>query len=67
MLTSLPPDIHPEGKYNAKETAKLLGINRRTLYRWVKSGRMKPPRISRATRKPRFSGKDLLTLWRSEF
>lgn len=34
MITSRP-NIDPKGRYGVVDTAKLLGIHRSTLWRWV--------------------------------
>lgn len=65
-MTSTPPNVIPDGRYNATETSALLGINRRTLHRWVKERRIKQ-RFSRTVKHPRYAGKDILALWRSEY
>lgn len=65
MMTSLPPQIHPQGKYTATEAARLLGISRRTLSRWVLAGKVRK-RYSKATMMPRYLGKDLLALWNND-
>lgn len=65
-MTALPPDVHPGGRYNSKQTAALLGISRSTLWRLANAGILKP-RHERYTGKARYRGKDILAYWSAEF
>lgn len=39
-MTSNEPNVSPRARYTLAETAKLLGICRRTLYNWEENGRI---------------------------
>lgn len=65
-MTTTPPDVHPEGRYNTKQTAALLGIGRTTLWRLANAGALKP-RHDKFTGKARYRGKDILAYWKSGF
>jgi len=41
MNAALPDNLKPEGRYGMTEAAKMLGIDRATLYRWAKSGKIR--------------------------
>ena len=56
------PQIDPKGNYNESDAARRLGINRSTLWRWRKQGRIKPT-AERDSKKPKYRGKDLLDLF----
>ena len=58
------PNIDPKGRYNESDAARCLGINRSTLWRWRKQGRIRP-KHERLTRRPKYSGADLLALFYS--
>lgn len=60
------PDVTPDGRYNATQTAKALGIGRMTLWRLTKAGILMP-RIHRHSGRARYRGKDILAYWRAEF
>lgn len=59
------PDIDPRGKYSETQAARLLGVNRSTLYRWKRLGYIKP-RPQRHNGWPRYLGRDLLTLFEAD-
>lgn len=40
-MTNLPPKVTANGKYNQTEAAALLEIDRKTVYRYIKSGLLK--------------------------
>jgi len=35
------PQISPAGKYNTAQAAEILGVDRRTILRWHKSGKLR--------------------------
>ena len=61
-MISTPPDIHPRGRYNSVQASKALGINRTTLNRWVKQGRI-IPQPQKSSPRLIYLGKDLLAIW----
>lgn len=65
-MTSTPPEVHPNGRYNTVQTAKKLGIGRTTLWRLSNAGILKP-RHEKHTGKARYRGKDILAYWKAEF
>jgi excisionase family DNA binding protein len=40
-MTNNPPQVAMNGKYNQTEAAALLGVDRKTIYRYIKSGLLK--------------------------
>lgn len=64
MMTSVEPRVHPDGRYNVTETAKLLGIDRATVYRWMKNGKLKNG-YRRCDMRPFFRGIEILKVWRA--
>ena len=40
-MTNTAPTVELQGRYNATDAARLLGISRRTLYNWEENGRIK--------------------------
>ena len=36
-MTTTPPAVHPDGRYNTVQTAELLGIGRTTLFDTLRS------------------------------
>lgn len=40
-MTNTAPTVDPQGRYNATEAARLLGISIRTLYNWEERGRIR--------------------------
>lgn len=60
-MTNTEPDVNPRNRYNATDTARLLGISRRTLYNWEENGR-----IVRTFNKnvSYFTGSDIRRAWR---
>lgn len=65
-MTTTPPDVHPDGRYNTVQTAAILGISRTTLWRLTNAGILKP-RFEKHTGKARYRGKDILAYWLAEF
>lgn len=54
-MTSSKPDVRPDGRYSVKETTEILGISRRTLYRYTENGMIKCGRW-RANKRPFYTG-----------
>lgn len=61
-MSGARPKIDPMGKYNETDAAKLLGVDRSTLYRWRKKGYIKVCTKCK-TKKPRYKGSDLLRVF----
>lgn len=61
-MSGARPDIDPRGRYNESDAARLLGVNRCTLYRWRQAGIISP-RPQKHTGRPRYVGADLLELF----
>ncbi len=66
MMKPNMPKIDPNGRYTVGQTAELLGVNRTTIWRWVKAGKLHPY-VSRVNDRIRFKGQDILYLWNAEF
>mgnify|MGYP002675631878 FL=1 len=41
-MTNERPKVSPTSRYCESETARLLGVNRRTIARWRESGQIRP-------------------------
>lgn len=63
MLVSTLPDIADTGQYSVGEAARLLGVHRNTLNRYVKE-RLLRCHYHRSGRKF-FYGRDLVRCWRA--
>lgn len=60
-MTAIPPEVHPDGRYNTVQTAALLGIGR------LSNAGILKPRHEKHTGKARYRGKDILAYWKAEF
>lgn len=65
MITSRP-NIDPKGRYGVVDTAKLLGIHRSTLWRWVEKGWIRPV-IRQVNNRTVFRGCDIISAWEACF
>lgn len=66
-MTSVRPDVKPDGRYSIAETCQFLGIkSRNTLRSWVNQGL-----IRQGTRKtngrPFYLGSDIIKCWSSVY
>ena len=52
------PEVSPQGLYTGREAARRLGVDRHTLTRWKRSGRLVP-----FTNNGRYRGKDIIAVW----
>lgn len=59
------PDIKTDGRYCTMDTANMFGVTRRTLDRWVESGKIRR-RYTREGR-PVFLGREILKLWDAKY
>ena len=60
-MTHERPDVSPFGLYTGRETALRLGVDRHTLTRWKRAGRLVPH-----TDTGRYLGKDIVAVWRGK-
>lgn len=65
MVTSRP-NIDPKGRYGVVATAKLLGIHRSTVWRWVEKGWIRPI-IRQVDNRTVFRGSDIIAAWEACF
>lgn len=61
-INSIKPSIVSEGRYTVSQAARLLGVHRSTIWRWVNDKKLKPIGGDTNVRK-RFLGSDLIRLW----
>jgi len=61
-MVSVPPAVHPKGKYGTNETCALLGINRTTLWRYTKRGLI-CCKISGVSGRLYYLGSDIMRFW----
>lgn len=59
------PQVQRDGRYRPGDTAKMLGVSRRTLERWVEAGKIQ--RRYTVECRPVFLGRDILALWDKMF
>lgn len=52
------PDVSPQGLYTGRETARRLKMDRHTLTRWRRTGKLVP-----FTDDGRYRGKDIIAVW----
>lgn len=57
-MTAERPDVSPHGLYTGREAARRLGVDRHTLTRWRRTGRLEP-----STDDGRYRGRDLVRIW----
>jgi len=60
-MTAERPDVSLQGLYTGREAAKRLGVDRHTLTRWKRSGRLVP-----YTDNGKYRGKDILDVWKGK-
>lgn len=56
------PRVALEGQYSMTEAATLLGVDRKTIYRWRKCGYLKT-KTHRFNRRPFILGREILKLY----
>lgn len=58
-MTAERPAVSPQGLYTGREAARRLGVDRHTLTRWKREGRLVP-----YTANGRYRGRDIVEAWR---
>lgn len=58
------PELKPDGRYTAGQTAKILEINPSTLYRWTKSGKIRVSGYFVCNGRPFYKGKEIIRAYR---
>ena len=57
-MTTERPDVSLQGLYTGREAARRLGVDRHTLTRWKRSGKLVP-----YTDTGKYRGKDIVAVW----
>ena len=57
-MTAERPEVSPQGLDTGREAARRLGVDRHTLTRWKRSGKLVP-----YTDTGRYRGKDIVAVW----
>lgn len=66
MMTSVCPNVHPDGRYPVGETCKLLTISRVTLAAYTKAGKIKCG-YRRTNGRKFYLGQSIINLWKSTY
>ncbi|MGV8139460.1 MAG: helix-turn-helix domain-containing protein [Mangrovibacterium sp.] len=66
MITPLEPQCADSGRYNSKETAKILGIHINTLKRHADQGYIRYG-IRQCNRRKFFFGHEIKRYWRAQY
>ena len=61
-ILSDKPNINPAGRYSAPQAARLLGVHRSTVWRWMRNGKLRPF-FCKGNSRIRFCGRELLAAW----
>lgn len=61
-MVTTRPNLDPKGRYGVAATAKLLGIHRSTVWRWVTKGWIHPL-FRKVDNRTVFRGSDILAAW----
>ncbi|MDE6183214.1 MAG: helix-turn-helix domain-containing protein [Rikenellaceae bacterium] len=64
-MTATEPKVDKDGRYSTKETAKMLGISRRTLDDHARIGKIKYGR-RRSNGRRFYTGMEIVRYWRAE-
>lgn len=59
MTTALPDNLKLDGRYSMTQTAKILGIDPSTLWRWIKGDKIKVSGYSKLNNRPFIKGKEI--------
>lgn len=64
MTAELPADFKPNGRYNKRQAARILGISPTTLYKWIQEGEIKVE-MNRITKKFYIKGTAIMKFFNS--
>lgn len=64
MITTLPPDVHPEGRYSTTDAARVLGISRNTLRAHAAQGHISFG-IRRCNGRRFYLGRHIMAFWKA--
>ncbi len=62
-MTNTRPKVALDGRYSFQEAADILGIDRRTIYRWRKQGYLPETAPRRVNRRSYILGKHILRVY----
>lgn len=65
-MTATQPEVMPTGRYSVGDTAKLLDVSKRTVYRYIKDGLMKP-QYRKVNSKPFVTGLEIVKVWNQTY
>ena len=60
-MTAVCPDVSPHGLYTGREAARRLGVDRHTITRWKREGKLIP-----YTNNGRYRGSDIVAVWKGK-
>lgn len=63
-MTTTEPDIDPDGRYTVAQAARLLEVDRATIYRYIERGALKAMKRRKVSKTKILPGEDLILLWR---
>lgn len=63
MTNALPSDLRLDGRYSMSETAKILEVDPSTLWRWVKSGKIRVSGYRRVNGRPFIKGREITRMF----
>lgn len=66
-MTTDPPKVNSKGMYNVSQTAKLLGIDRKTVYRYTESGDLQSVRRACTSGRRSYLGSEILRFWGAQY
>ena len=61
-MTTTRPNIRPTDQFSISDTARLLGVDRKTIYRWRKYGYFKT-KTRRINKMPFVEGREILKIF----
>lgn len=65
-MTTICPNIEPDARFSMVQTARLLGISRSTLYRYLDEGLIKFG-IRKINSQKYITGKEIIRIWTQQF